>query len=150
MGWFIVPPFHPGRVEAPRGPRLENAGDSCCLRPDGLGLPSHRDAKYQTATPEWSPSVIQAAGIYLKEREHRKEEQWDWPLPPSPLPTDIDLCCNNLLYHLCYGYCQGGWWETPPCFSITVCEISINIAISQLRATFSVLYWQNMDTFYFI
>lgn len=33
-------------------------------------------------------------------------------LSPSPLPTDIDLCCNNLLYHLCYGYCRGAGGDT--------------------------------------
>lgn len=111
----------------PWGPRLESTGDSCCLRPDGPGLPVHRDAKYQTATPEWSPSVIQAAGICLKEWKHREGEQWDSLPPPSPPLTDIDLYCNNLLYYLCYGCCQGGWWETPPCFSLTVCAITINI-----------------------
>lgn len=46
-------------------------------------------------------------------------------LSSSPLPTDIDLHCNNLLYQLCYGCCLGGWWETPQCFCLTVGQITI-------------------------
>lgn len=45
-------------VQRPLGMSLKSAGDSRRLRPDGPGLPVHLDAKYQTATPEWSQSVM--------------------------------------------------------------------------------------------
>lgn len=53
--------FPSRQSRGPRGPCLESAGDICRLRPDGPGLPVHLDAKYQTATPEWSPSVMWVA-----------------------------------------------------------------------------------------
>lgn len=81
---------------------------------------------------------IGSLGSALKSGNTESRNNETRSLPPSPLPTDIDLHCNNLLYHLCYGYYQGGWGETPPCFCLTVGAITINIATS--RATESNLF----------
>lgn len=78
------------------------AGNIRHLRPDGLRPPVCRDAKYQIVTPEWLPFVIYAAWDLPKTVETQRAGTMK--LPPSSIATDIDLHCNNLLYHICYGY----------------------------------------------
>ena len=53
--------FPPRQRGAPWGRTCGVAGDAHRLRPDGPALLLHRDAKYQTATPERSLSVMWAA-----------------------------------------------------------------------------------------
>lgn len=53
--------FPPRQSGGPWGPAWGSLGDAHRLRPDGPQLPLCRDAKYQTATPERSPSVMWAA-----------------------------------------------------------------------------------------
>lgn len=59
----------------PQVARSEDTGDGRCLSPDGPRLPVRCDAGYQTATPEWLPSVIRQPGIGLKEWQHGEQEQ---------------------------------------------------------------------------
>lgn len=54
-------PFPPRQSVGTWGPAWGALGDARRLRPDGPQLPLSRDAKYQTATPERSPSVMWAA-----------------------------------------------------------------------------------------
>lgn len=63
--------------------------------------------------------------IFLKSKNIESRNNETCSLPPSPLPTDIDLHCNNLLYHI--WLLSGGCLETLPRFFPT----SINIATLQ-------------------
>lgn len=152
MGWFIVPPFHLGRAEAPGGPAWRALGifavsDLTAPGSQSTLMPSTKRPLQNGRHPSY-----RQPGICLKEQKHREKKQWGSLLFSlasshrhwSPLQQFI---ISPLLWLPSWG-----WWVTPPCFCLTVGAITVNIATSLATESkiVSVLYWQHMDAFCFI
>lgn len=90
-GWFMAPPFHLGRREAP-------------------GSPSHIWWP-RVPSPPWCQipnghsrmAAIRHAGGWGSALKSRNTEREQWEASPG-CSADIDLYHNNLLHHLCSGY----------------------------------------------
>lgn len=101
-GWFMAPPFHLGRTEAPGAPLsylMAQSSQSTMMPNTKRPLQNGRHSSCR-----W-------LGICLKEQKHRagtmrslsRPFHRHWSVP------------QNLLHHLCSGYFQGGsqrhaWW----------------------------------------